>query len=44
METLIILEIAIDINRPITQASKIFTQIFSLVRWCDPPMLLTGGF
>ena len=26
----------------ITKASKVPTQIFSLVRWFGPPMLLTG--
>ena len=28
---------------PITKASKVFNQIFGLVRWFGPPVLLTGG-
>jgi len=27
---------------PITKASKVSTQIFGLVRWFGPPVLLTG--
>jgi len=30
-------------NAIITKASKVFTQIFGLVRWFGPPVLLTGG-
>ena len=28
---------------PITKASKVSTQIFGLVRWFGPPVLVTGG-
>ena len=40
---LIMSNISISIPIPITKASKVSTQIFDLVRWFGPPMLLTGG-
>jgi len=34
---------SISISIPITKGSKVSTQIFGLVRWFGPPVLLTGG-